>query len=94
MHSWPHKLYVWNLSQIHEAIADSRWQKFRISMKGVPTETKLDMLQDYLNTMTTVYECEVEDLKEVDWKEQCRIDNYINALKRGGQLNVGGEVQR
>jgi hypothetical protein len=63
------------------AVHDEQWQAFRVSMKGKSTETKIDMLKDY-------YEPNAEHVNGplLDCPVCLRIDNYIKALCRGGQL--------
>lgn len=86
MKAWERKLTVWNIKYILECVNDDIWQAFRRSMKGVSTETKLDMLEDYVRTH--------EANGTYNDVEKCRVDNYINALKRGGQLTIDGKVQK
>ena len=87
MNAWAAKLTVWNMRQILEAVDDAKWQKFRLSLKGIATTEKLLRLSDWLDAAF---------LRDgaIHWKDQCRVDNYVNALKRGGQLTVDGKVQR
>ena len=60
--------------EIDKAIDDEKWQEFRKSLKGISTEEKLDKLQEWLNSHKGSRKAEVQ------------VINYINALKRGGQL--------
>jgi hypothetical protein len=72
--------------RIAQAVDDEDWQEIRLSMKGIPTESKLKMLEWYYGYGDHQY-----ITKECDDCDVCiRIDNYIKALCRGGQLN-GGE---
>ena len=82
MDRWPHKIGLYAMREILAAVADSEWQKFRVSLKGLPTTEKLDRLDQYLFDNREQRPC------------RCRVDNYINALRRGGQLNLQNEVQR
>jgi hypothetical protein len=59
--------------EIMEAVKDSDWQEFRISLKGLPTKRKLERLAVWK-----------EDHK--GRKAEVQVENYINALKRGGQI--------
>lgn len=59
--------------EIQEAIKDIKWQEFRVSLKGVSTEKKLESLNKYLNNNRT-------------HNKEVQVENYINALKRGGQI--------
>lgn len=71
--------------RIAEAVDNEDWQKFRLSMKGKSTADKITMLEDYYNDNTSDEvepEIPLETIK-------IRIDNYIKALCRGGQLEAG-----
>lgn len=94
MRTWEHKLQVWNIHQIWEAVKDVSWQEFRVSLKGTSTEEKLTRLDNYLQFACKRNCCTVDELSQREWKEKCRVDNYINAIKRGGQLTIEGRVQR
>lgn len=72
--------------EILQAVADGEWQDFRLSLKGKSTEEKLEELRQWLARHTTS--------SGVGWKSRIQVMNYINALKRGGQLSVDGQVQR
>jgi hypothetical protein len=62
-------------AEIAEAVNDDEWQKFRLSLKGTSTETKLRKLREYLDggddTLVVI-----------------RVDNYLKALARGGQIEA------
>lgn len=93
MRTWKHKLQVWNIHQIWEAVDDADWQAFRISLKGISTEEKLQRLDEYLRIVCVLHQCTVDEIQFKNWKEKCRVDNYINAILRGGQLkHVEGEI--
>ena len=73
--------------RIAVAVDDEEWQKFRVSMKGKSTQEKLLMLREYMQ--------QTRHTHPVDWLtpydlvhcDVCiRLDNYIKALSRGGQL--------
>ena len=71
--------------RIAQAVDDQEWQEIRLGMKGIPTESKLKMLEWYYgygDHQNIVQEC-------TDCDVCIRIDNYIKALCRGGQLNSG-----
>lgn len=75
--------------RIAQAVDDQEWQEIRLSMKGIPTESKLKMLEWYYGYGDHQY-----ITKECDDCDVCiRIDNYIKALCRGGQLNGGESLQ-
>lgn len=61
------------------ATKDEAWQRFRLTLKGIPTFKKLEYLKIYRPEIPTR-------------RVQVQLDNYINALKRGGQLNMNLEV--
>lgn len=55
------------------AIKDAKWQAFRKSLKGLPTAEKLRKLKQWQR-------------QNPGKKSAIQVTNYINALKRGGQL--------
>lgn len=89
---WEHPVKVYTHDQVRFATyfapGSEEWQQFRVSMKGQSTKMKLARLNlRYLAAQA------VE--KEGEWElEKVRIDNYILALKRAGQLNENLEVVR
>ena len=60
--------------EIMEAVEDDQWQDFRISLKGLSTETKIRKLWEWVESHDTSREAQVQ------------VTNYVNALRRGGQL--------
>jgi hypothetical protein len=87
MDKWPHQVNHTPTSETLEAVRDPEWQRIRLIMKGKPTSEKLEML----NAWRIVNFCEVMGLHR---QTQLQIDNYINALKRGGQLNDDLTIKR
>jgi uncharacterized protein (DUF934 family) len=69
---------------VNHCINDENWQKFRRSLKGLPTTQKLIKLADWLVT--------AED--QLRPGAEVQVANYINALRRGGQLDLQNKVQR
>lgn len=67
-------------AEIAEAVNDDQWQAFRRSLKGTSTRHKLLELIWYMSRNKINQEGDVSRVVEV------RVDNYINALLRGGQL--------
>lgn len=65
---------------VYEADGVEDWQRFRVSLKGVSTSTKINML---INYWLIHYNDELTSI---------RVWNYIGALRRGGQLNEKLEV--
>ena len=85
---WQFTVLQYTQSEVQDYCTnDPEWQRFRNTLKGIPTTKKLEMLRirracilDGEGTQTPTRRCVV----------QC--DNYINSLKRGGQLNMKLEV--
>ena len=71
--------------QIRKAVTNKGWQTFRLSLKGKPTAEKLALLEEYYHWgLINGHPREMVDI---------RIDNYIKALCRGGQLYPGESLQ-
>jgi hypothetical protein len=89
IHGWSLPLAQWSVDQIREAVYESsdveKWQRLRIALKGTTTQQKLYVLMEYRFDADSLY-------REDYWIVSCRVDNYINALKRGGQLNAKLEI--
>lgn len=66
-------------------VQDEEWQGVRLSMKGVPTAKKLDILLEYYVRKGGV---------KCDEHIQCQIDNYLGALRRGGQLDDNNLIRK
>lgn len=84
-----YKLRKEDIAPGSDAIANQHWQLFRVSMKGKPTERKLDMLRLYIVRRTVHANNNAYELNLI----KIRVQNYINALKRGGQLTKEGEIK-
>lgn len=93
---------------VYEADTADAWQQFRVSLKGFDTHWKLARLEArYLkirdkvvatldelgerNKHLIVYDT---SLSEEEKMEKCRIDNYIGALRRGGQLDSNYRIAK
>lgn len=91
MKKWPHNVQQWSQNRVqfavYEASDHEEWQLFRVSLKGLTTYEKLYCLDRYLDALAR------EDQHGWDLNV-CRVDNYIGALVRGGQLNKNLEVMR
>lgn len=91
---------------VYMASSAEAWQQFRVSLKGFTTEMKLARLEArYLkirhqvvasleelgesNKNMLVYDT---SLSEEEKMEKCRIDNYMGALRRGGQLDASYRI--
>lgn len=77
---------------VSEAVNDAEWQAFRKALKGLSTREKLVKLEEYwyeqhesvhgpMHHFSTCYVC-------------LRVDNYLKALARGGQLHAGVNVEQ
>ena len=60
--------------KIQRAVKEPKWQRLRKSLKGEPTKIKIQRLKAYAATSPNPE------------KAQIQVQNYINALKRGGKL--------
>lgn len=82
MNQWPYQLRVFSLATVLETVREPEWQLFRLSLKGLPTEYKLDRLHAYREEGITRLES-----PELQLRREIRVTNYLNALKRAGQLH-------
>jgi hypothetical protein len=90
MQKWPFDEPAGYSPQIvQDAIKDKEWQKFRLSLKGVPTDRKLDMLMEYRERQRRTHWAEI-----LPKKVEVQIANYLGALRRGGQLGPNNEVRK
>jgi len=78
--------------RIAQAVDDEDWQEFRVSMKGKSTEQKLRMLKKY-DYEVHGGENAFSALDVVNCDYCIRVDNYIKALCRGGQLYPGESLE-
>jgi hypothetical protein len=86
---WNLPVASWSPEQVREAVYSAPgyedWQKFRVSLKGQSTKVKLFRLRQRFTYAI---------IDELPWWDRCRMDNYIGALKRGGQLGMDLEVRK
>ena len=82
MWQWTYHVASHSRQEILSAINDTHWQNLRLSLKGVPTEQKLIKLKLWLEE------------QQFTTRSRIQVDNYINALKRGGQLDMDLRVKR
>lgn len=88
MNSWPYAISTYSPAEVQEfCVKDAAWQEFRLSLKGISTEAKLRKLNQY--RANRLYAT-----GELARRYEVQIDNYLNALKRGGQLTMDLKVQR
>lgn len=84
--------------RIAQAVDDQEWQEFRVSLKGKSTADKLKMLKGYYEEdfVHTHEEQKFAGGTLVSGRDDCdvciRVDNYLKALARGGQLKKGVNV--
>lgn len=89
MRIWPSEIGTIQYGEILTyCVNDEQWQKFRLTLKGLTTEQKLDKL--FLRYMDPM----LRETRERSRRIDVQVWNYINALKRGGQLSSNLRVQR
>lgn len=92
MKVWPHEVKPYSAHEVQVcAVQNQEWQMFRLSLKGLSTEEKLDHLEDFRGTkMDQKGEPPYERFLPRTW--EVAIDNYLQALHRGGlvKLNKDG----
>lgn len=83
---WPYQVGSYSPDEVQAfCVRNHKWQEFRTSLKGLPTTSKLIMLQRWF----------LHPPAEIPRRAvNVQVDNYINALKRGGQLDMNLHVQR
>lgn len=80
--------------RIAQAVDDEEWQKFRVSLKGQSTANKLHKLEEYYEYGDSRTHEHNEFVNvDMDCDFCIRVDNYIKALCRGGQLYGGESLQ-
>ena len=85
MDKWPHEVKSYTPEEVRKyAVGDATWQTFRESLKGLSTTEKLKKLGVWRHRSVGV----------ISRRTEVQVDNYINALKRGGQLDKEGKVAR
>jgi hypothetical protein len=75
--------------RIAAAVDDEEWQQFRISLKGMDTQSKINNLREYFQDQH--YE---QRVFAPDCYVCIRVDNYLKALARGGQLEKGVSLEQ
>jgi hypothetical protein len=90
------------MDQVLEAVRDPEWQKFRKSLRGMDTASKLNNLRDYytdhLKDLNRVGRFTDKDpVGEYAYQRgmlEVQVDNYLKALARGGQLYGGVSLKQ
>jgi hypothetical protein len=82
------------MERVLEAVRDPEWQKFRKSLKGMDTASKLNNLRDWYNDRPHTHEVEtLAGGSLTHGRDTCapcvQLDNYLKALARGGQIHAG-----
>ncbi len=76
----------WPQSHVqHYCVQDPDWQKIRLSMKGIDTKDKLAILLDWYTKQKAMAKANMDWV--ADERIECQVDNYLGALRRGGQLD-------
>lgn len=86
-------------------VQNSEWQQIRLSMKGVDTVDKLDILIDWWDKQMA----EADRLMRSDaskasssyargralaWATEVQVGNYLGAIRRGGQLDDDNRIRK
>lgn len=70
-------------------VRDANWQRCRLSMKGKATHEKLAILKDWREN-----NAQYRTTGQIDLRTQVQIDNYLGALRRGGQLDRNNMIKK
>jgi hypothetical protein len=90
MKVWPYSIATCRPADVkRHCVLNAEWQKFRESLKGLPTEVKLDRLNEWYHKKIKLQGSEG---RLAIYAVSIQVSNYINALKRGGQLDHMGRV--
>lgn len=88
---WNWHVSSWGQNAVQVAVYSSstalHWQKFRVSLRGLTTQEKLFLLNRRKQATNLLDDNEA-------MLEAVRIDNYIGALRRGGQLDEQYRIVR
>jgi hypothetical protein len=68
--------------RVARAVDDPHWQRFRKGLKGLDTQRKLELLRDYSDMWNDDPEASDQEIVAVN----LRVENYLKALARGGQI--------
>ena len=91
LYKWPHEVKTYSPDEVKQYVADDYWQTFRLGLKGKPTPVKLKLLDAYRYNRLAFNSGDGDgnnrnchDHGVLERAHEVQIDNYINALKRGG----------
>lgn len=81
--------------QIH-CVKNPNWQKIRLSMKGIDTSAKLEVLEAWWDAMLTQARTAIDTAtyRRVLNALETQVGNYLGALRRGGQLNDDNQIRK
>ena len=83
----------WGQADVQEfCVRDAEWQKTRLSMKGKSTATKLAILLKWRDKH--VVRERFDGFKLITFRCEVQIDNYLGALRRGGQLDDNNMIKK
>ncbi len=91
LEAWPFEVSSWNITFVRHCVYEAgdaaEWQRFRVGLKGLSTPVKIHrLMQRYAEFVGKIKPTNQEEA-QMRRIQMCRIDNYIGALKRGGQLD-------
>lgn len=91
---WRYELKTYSPEEVRlYCVLDANWQEFRLSLKGLSTYVKLANLERW-RMMHADQATTQSGVEVVPRRIEVQIDNYVNALKRGGQLDLECRVRR
>lgn len=73
-------------------VMNDEWQGIRLSMKGVDTYRKLEILEAWWD-QNLVYDSDFGTYEAL-WSTEVQVGNYLGALVRGGQLNNERQIRK
>jgi len=88
---WPFQPKIWSQEQTTQATNNEEWKSFTQVLEGLATPIKLYRLYCYLEAQAFMNKTEGQRPPEA---AQCRVDNYIGALKRANLLSLSNKVLR
>jgi hypothetical protein len=78
-------------------VRDAGWQKFRLSLKGLPTHEKLARLIQWWDDKRNLAEKwqgkHIEKVAIIT-ETEVQVGNYLGALRRGGQLDANNRIKK
>lgn len=89
MKQWEQPLGSYNQKLVQKCVSQKDWQLYREALKGLPTERKLDLLQEWLDANRAR-----STNDQGIWVAHVQVTNYIYALRRGGFLSSNLTVVR